>query len=116
MNACAGYLVLENFASQDECRKLIHRMEELVDKFDPSTISIFSTSSDVSKRPRCGGGLCVAMLFYDQVVVVVTFQMVVQRASMCTLDDYFWESANNISFFFEGKVSPAQFGIRFFWL
>lgn len=40
-----GYLILEDFASKDECNILIHRMGELVDGFDPSNISIFSTKS-----------------------------------------------------------------------
>lgn len=64
-----GYLVIEDFASKDECKALMHRMEELVDGFDPSHITIFST-----------------------------------KTSKHSEDDYFSESANNISFFFEEKA------------
>eukprot|EP00246_Nothoceros_aenigmaticus_P000292 TRINITY_DN10443_c0_g1_i2.p1 TRINITY_DN10443_c0_g1~~TRINITY_DN10443_c0_g1_i2.p1 ORF type:complete len:220 (+),score=33.86 TRINITY_DN10443_c0_g1_i2:217-876(+) len=66
-----GYLVLEKFASKDECEKLIRRMEELVNDFDPCTISIFSTSDEMQKS---------------------------------SLDAYFWDSASNISFFFEANA------------
>lgn len=40
-----GYLVLEDFASSEECRRLIGRITELVDQFDPSSASIFSTKN-----------------------------------------------------------------------
>ncbi len=38
-----GVLVLEGFATPEECDKLKQEAERLVDGFDASTISIFST-------------------------------------------------------------------------
>jgi len=39
-----GFLVIENFASREECERLKRRAEELVRDFDPrGVISIFST-------------------------------------------------------------------------
>jgi phytanoyl-CoA hydroxylase len=40
-----GFLVLEGFASAEDCQKMMTRMGELVDGFDPSSISIFSTKN-----------------------------------------------------------------------
>src|SRR6185369_500697 len=40
----AGFLVLEDFASEEECDQLRRRAEELVHEFDPAeVVSIFST-------------------------------------------------------------------------
>ncbi|XP_078444287.1 phytanoyl-CoA dioxygenase (PhyH) family protein [Wolffia australiana] len=65
-----GFLVIENFASAEEIRTMMERMNELLESFDCSTTrSIFSTTN--------------------------------QRK---TTDDYFFESAENISFFFEEKA------------
>jgi phytanoyl-CoA hydroxylase len=61
-----GYLVIPDYANADECATLKKRMDELLRDFDPTTISIFSTTNQKN-----------------------------------TTDDYFYESANNISFFFE---------------
>ncbi|KAG6601643.1 Phytanoyl-CoA dioxygenase, partial [Cucurbita argyrosperma subsp. sororia] len=63
-----GYLVVESFASPDEIDAMRKRMEQLLDEFDCSTSSVFST---------------------------VNQQLT---------DDYFFESAENISFFFEEKA------------
>jgi phytanoyl-CoA hydroxylase len=43
-----GFLVLEDAVDLDECKKLIARAEELVEEFEPSTVSVFSTK-DQSK-------------------------------------------------------------------
>ncbi|KAJ8747784.1 hypothetical protein K2173_012663 [Erythroxylum novogranatense] len=64
-----GYLVLESFASSQDTVSMIKRMERLVDDFDCSTASIFSTRNQ-------------------------------QQAT----DNYFFESAEKISFFFEEKA------------
>ncbi|XP_022151735.1 phytanoyl-CoA dioxygenase-like [Momordica charantia] len=64
-----GYLVIESFASSDEVDAMRKRMEQLLDGFDCSTSSVFST---VNQRQLT--------------------------------DDYFFESAENVSFFFEEKA------------
>ncbi|HYV25295.1 MAG TPA: phytanoyl-CoA dioxygenase family protein [Pyrinomonadaceae bacterium] len=38
-----GFLMLENFVSEQSCDRLRARAEELVQEFDPSVVSIFST-------------------------------------------------------------------------
>lgn len=40
-----GYLVIEDFAREEECNRLIERMGELVDGFDTTSISVFSTKN-----------------------------------------------------------------------
>ncbi|XP_021896219.1 phytanoyl-CoA dioxygenase [Carica papaya] len=64
-----GYLVVESFASTEQIGALRKRIHHLLDKFDCSTASIFSTKNQ-------------------------------QQLT----DDYFYESAENISFFFEEKA------------
>ncbi|GIL86249.1 hypothetical protein Vretimale_13750 [Volvox reticuliferus] len=44
-----GFLVLESFASPDDCAKLRKRMDTLLHDFDPKTISIFTTKNQVKK-------------------------------------------------------------------
>lgn len=63
-----GYLVMESFARPEEIDAMMRRMEQLVDEFDCSTASIFSTKNQQHT------------------------------------DDYFYESAENVSFFFEEKA------------
>ncbi|URE12193.1 Phytanoyl-CoA dioxygenase (PhyH) [Musa troglodytarum] len=63
-----GYLVLESFSSPEEVREMRDRMAELLDGFDGSLSSIFSTKNQQHT------------------------------------DDYFFESAEKISFFFEEKA------------
>ncbi|KAL3735095.1 hypothetical protein ACJRO7_024268 [Eucalyptus globulus] len=64
-----GYLVMESFARPEEIDAMMRRMEQLVDEFDCSTASIFSTKNQQQHT-----------------------------------DDYFYESAENVSFFFEEKA------------
>lgn len=45
---CAGYIVLENFVSSDEIDAMMKRMEQLLDEFDYSTSSVFSTKNQVN--------------------------------------------------------------------
>ncbi len=39
-----GFLVLQNAVGLDECLRLVERAEELVEAFEPSTVSVFSTT------------------------------------------------------------------------
>ncbi|KAI6689265.1 hypothetical protein NL676_026093 [Syzygium grande] len=64
-----GYLVLESFACPEEIDAMMKRMDQLLDDFDCSTASIFSTKNQQQHT-----------------------------------DDYFYESAENVSFFFEEKA------------
>ncbi|CAN1151541.1 Phytanoyl-CoA dioxygenase [Linum perenne] len=64
-----GYLVVESFASSDEIESMRKRMDQLLQDFDCSSSSVFSTKNQ-------------------------------QRVT----DDYFYESAEKISFFFEEKA------------
>ncbi|ESR61485.1 hypothetical protein CICLE_v10016178mg [Citrus x clementina] len=64
-----GYVVLESFASDEEIEAMRKQMDHLLDGFDCSTSSVFSTTNQ-------------------------------QKVT----DDYFYESAEKISFFFEEKA------------
>ncbi|KAI4379103.1 hypothetical protein MLD38_005440 [Melastoma candidum] len=64
-----GYLVVESFASKDEIESMMVRMDQLLDRFDCATATIFSTKNQTHHT-----------------------------------DDYFYESAEKISFFFEEKA------------
>ncbi|KAJ8477400.1 hypothetical protein OPV22_021127 [Ensete ventricosum] len=64
-----GYLVLQSFSSPEEVREMRDRMAELLDGFDGSFSSIFSTKNQQQHT-----------------------------------DNYFFESAEKISFFFEEKA------------
>ncbi|PNW72371.1 hypothetical protein CHLRE_16g673281v5 [Chlamydomonas reinhardtii] len=43
-----GFLVLEKFASPEECAALQKRMDQLLQDFDPQTVSIFSTKNQAA--------------------------------------------------------------------
>ena len=43
-----GFLVLENFAAPEEVQRLRKRAEQLVDDFEPESVSVFSTKSQVT--------------------------------------------------------------------
>ncbi|BBN18549.1 phytanoyl-CoA hydroxylase [Marchantia polymorpha subsp. ruderalis] len=45
-----GYLVVEKFASQEECKELMQRMAELLEEFTPQNKSVFSTKNDVQVK------------------------------------------------------------------
>lgn len=64
-----GYLVIESFANPEDIESMMKRMDKLLDDFDYTNVSIFSTKN--------------------------------QRK---VTDDYFYQSAENISFFFEEKA------------
>ncbi|KAJ6698216.1 PHYTANOYL-COA DIOXYGENASE DOMAIN-CONTAINING PROTEIN 1 [Salix purpurea] len=64
-----GYLVIESFANPEDIESMMKRMDKLLDDFDYTTVSVFSTKNQ-------------------------------QRVT----DDYFYQSAENISFFFEEKA------------
>lgn len=46
----AGFLVLDNHARPEEIAELRQRAQELVDGFNPETISVFSTRNQASKK------------------------------------------------------------------
>lgn len=48
----AGYLVLEDFASQDEVAKLKERAEQIIEEYDASNPSVFSTVNQVHQRQQ----------------------------------------------------------------
>ncbi len=61
---CAGYLIIPDFASDEECTTLISRMEQLVKAFDPTAISIFSTKNQVASpfaRRRMHGWITASL-------------------------------------------------------
>ncbi|ERM94104.1 hypothetical protein AMTRI_Chr04g251140 [Amborella trichopoda] len=64
-----GYLVIEGFSDPEEVQSMRKRMDELLQNFDCSNVSIFSTKKQTNLT-----------------------------------DDYFYESAEKISFFFEEKA------------
>ncbi|CAM8886118.1 unnamed protein product [Rhodiola kirilowii] len=64
-----GFIVLENFVGSGEIDAMTKRMEQLLDDFDYSTSSIFSTRNQQKET-----------------------------------DDYFYESAEKVSYFFEEKA------------
>eukprot|EP00242_Pyramimonas_sp_CCMP2087_P016832 CAMPEP_0198212248 /NCGR_PEP_ID=MMETSP1445-20131203/25607_1 /TAXON_ID=36898 /ORGANISM="Pyramimonas sp., Strain CCMP2087" /LENGTH=296 /DNA_ID=CAMNT_0043886657 /DNA_START=350 /DNA_END=1240 /DNA_ORIENTATION=+ len=72
-----GYLVIEDFASQEECAGLRKRAEEIIQEFDPTTLPIFSTKDQGA-----------------------------------TTDNYFLDSANNVSCFFEEKAFDEEKKLR----
>lgn len=48
----AGYLVVESFSGSEEIKEMRDRMEELLNGFDGSYSSIFSTKNQVLERQR----------------------------------------------------------------
>ena len=75
-----GFLVVPNFASPDEVAAMKARAEQLVEDFDPQTVSVFSTRRQES------------------------------TLSAESARDYFLDSANNISFFFEEDAFDPDTG------
>ncbi|KAG6714172.1 hypothetical protein I3842_05G191000 [Carya illinoinensis] len=72
-----GFIVIESFASPEEMDAMRKRMDKLLDEFDCSSASIFST-----------------------------------RNQQQLTDNYFFESAENISFFFEEKAFAADGNLK----
>ena len=56
-----GFLVLENFASPEEVQRLRSRAETLVDGFNPESVSIFSTKSQVTTTPALSWLVCLTL-------------------------------------------------------
>lgn len=81
-------------------------MEQLVDEFDPSsTASIFSTKNQVSYLITSLPFISYFSLFKFFLFVLIVFLLFQQQLT----DDYFFESAEKISFFFEGIHKKSIF-------
>ncbi|XP_062171049.1 phytanoyl-CoA dioxygenase [Alnus glutinosa] len=72
-----GFIVIESFASPEEIDAMRKRMDQLLDEFDCSTASVFSTKNQKELT-----------------------------------DNYFYESAENISCFFEEKAFGADGNLK----
>lgn len=83
-----GYLLLHDFATPQELDALQGRAEAIVDDFDPSSVSIFSTRNQVCIHSTC----------------------IYPHAPPQTekTDKQFLDSANGVSCFFEEKAFDAQ--------
>lgn len=100
-----GFLVIESFSSSEEIDAMRRRMDQLLDGFDHSAAaSIFSTKNQVSLfstsipspstySASLNLSFCFCFLFQQQLT-----------------NDYFHESAEKISFFFEGTVLSIIWG------
>ena len=47
-----GFLVVKGFADPAACDRLVQRSYELIDAFDPSTVSVFTTDEQTRKIGR----------------------------------------------------------------
>ena len=58
-----GFLVLPNFTAQEEVDAMRKRAGEIVDAFEPSTFTVFSTKGQVRRECGCGcvrgGASCI---------------------------------------------------------
>ena len=108
----SGYIVLENFASPGECAALIDRANSLVEGFNPEKFSVFSTTNQVPTNychmPHISIEVDDARLHDHSIELSWLLRSLhanIERQSpllqASVSDDYFFESANNISFFFE---------------
>lgn len=79
---------------------MMKRMQQLVDEFDySSTASIFSTKNQVTSNIscfHCGFHFQIGLLSFSPLIPALFF---LQRQ---LTDDYFFDSVERISFFFEG--------------
>lgn len=92
---CTGYLVIKNFTDTQQLKDLRDRAAQLLESFDPQEVSVFSTKNQVIflfwlKHSKGNG--------FERPQHLMTTSTKVQTK---TSNDYFNESANNISFFFE---------------
>lgn len=94
--------MIESFAGEEEIEGMMKRMEQLVDEFDPSsTASIFSTKNQVYPP-------YVFFLLVGSVVCICSHALFLFFQQKLT-DDYFFDSAERISFFFEGIQKNSVF-------
>ena len=97
--------MIEDFASKAECSELRERAEQIIDDFDPKTVSIFSTKDQVSvSQLSCPSNLACAPCMYHLANVKPMYSYESSRKQDSTTDNYFLDSANNVSCFFEEKA------------
>lgn len=58
--SAAGYLVLEDFAAADEVAKLKERAEQIIEGYDASNPSVFSTVNQVE---ICSSRICTVLAY-----------------------------------------------------
>ena len=110
--------MLESFASPEEIDAMMKRMEQLLHEFDCSSTSIFSTKNQVLYSILINQFHNFEFFFWlyelnnsKPFFWVLLFQ---QQST----DNYFFESAENVSFFFEGMyvVGLLIFSFCVYWL
>lgn len=106
--------MIESFATPDEIHVMRSRMEQLLHEFDCSTSSVFSTVNQVFDYYE----ICAPTSNcypYALFVLMYTFSAFFVSLQQRLTDDYFLESAENISFFFEG-IYNFYFCVLFYHL
>ena len=96
----AGYLVLENFTPAEQLAEMRQQAVTLVDEFDPETISVFSTKNQVCITQTKHSCMHIYQAHLHICARPCTYILLCDIQTK-TSNDYFSESANNISFFFE---------------
>ena len=111
--------MLENFASPEEVQRLRSKADELVDSFSPESVSVFSTKSQVMMQrltfvtQSCFGRKCLhphlRALQTQFLSIVFDCCFIVQTKKT---DQYFLDSASNVSFFFEEDAFAEDGSLR----
>jgi hypothetical protein len=115
-----GFVAVPGFASSAEIAALRARAGELVEAFDPASVSIFSTKDDNQvtgisaprrRPPRASGGARgragIASLAIGTASSAPPNHPLPPPSQAQSKDPYFLESASKIAFFFEvGRAAP----------